>query len=176
MEVENFWVHYMQLANATPIGRNFTTQDYVKLKDKLFLGEFKFSLRGYANLSPIMPFKNWSNSSPTASLTWYDAYNKTKHNRTSNFSQATFQNVLTSVVACITLYIVRFSPHPLLEENGTFNSLVNQHFKFELENPLIKMFYMPNIEIPTDYRPDIFIYDSKIAGDLKPYITKSLVI
>jgi hypothetical protein len=175
-EVENFWVHYMNLSGTTPMGRNYTTQDYVKLNDKLFLREFQCTLRSYVSIPPIQPFSTWNKKSPTSSLVWYDAYNKTKHNRANHFASATFLNTLTAVIANLILYIVRFSPYPLLEETGTLNSLVNQHFKFELTNADIKQSYVPLLNIPSHYRKDIFIYDSKRDGDVVPYTVLPLVI
>lgn len=175
-EVENFWMHYMTLSGTNPVGRAYTTQDYVKLKDKLFLKEYQCTLRSYTAIPPIQPFVNWSSTSPTSSLVWYDAYNKTKHNRASYFSNATFFNALSAVIANVVLYIVRFSPYPLLEENGTFNSLINQHFKFELVNVDVKQFYVPILIVPPSYRKDIFIYDSRRKGDVKPYTVTPLIL
>jgi len=175
-EVENFWSYFMKLAGTAPLGRNYSTQDYVKLKDKLFLQEFQCTLRSYVSLPVIRPFLNWSSTSPTASLVWYDAYNKTKHDRANHFSDATLSNALSAVVAALVLYIVRFSPYPLLEEKGTLNSLVNQHFKFELINTDVKNSYIPLLSIPSNYRTDIFIYDSKRNGDVKPYVVNNLIL
>lgn len=175
-EVENFWSFFMNLSATSPIGRNYTTKDYVKLKDKLFLHEFQFTLRGYDSLPIIRPFLGWDIVSPTLSLNWYDAYNKTKHDRANHFSAATLSNSLSAVVAALILYIVRFSPYPLLEEKGTLNALVNQHFKFELINADIGKSYIPLLNIPSNYREDIFIYDSRRNGDTLPYTVKSLVL
>ncbi|MCX2472785.1 hypothetical protein OQZ33_00435 [Pedobacter sp. MC2016-05] len=175
-EIENFWVHYMMLSGIAPIGRNYSTQDYVKLKEKLFLNEFQFTLRSYATLAPITPFVSWSSVNPTTSLGWYDAYNKTKHNRTTHFSSATLSNAISAVVANLILYIVRFSPYPLLEDKNTFNTLVNQHFNFELTDADYKQSYIPQIEVPAHYRSDIFIYDSRRANDIKPYIVKPFIV
>lgn len=175
-EVENFWSYFMVLSATAPSGRNYTTQDYIKLKDKLFLQEFQFTLRSYVSLPVIRPFLNWNTASPTASLIWYDAYNKTKHDRANHFSAATLSNALSAVIAALILYIVRFSPYPLLEETGTLNSLVNQHFKFELLNADVKKSYVPLVDIPTNYRTDIFIYDSSRNGDIKPYTVNPLVL
>jgi len=175
-EVENFWVYYMGKANRQPFGRNYSTKDYVAINSKLFLPEFQCNLRSYAFMPPINPFMSWNSIAPTASLSWYDAYNKTKHNRASHFSSATFNNVLYATVACIVLYIVRFSPIPMFEEKGTFNSLVNQHFKFNLLNSDITSAYVPLIDVPSHFRDDIFIFDSKREGIVKPYTMRPLVL
>jgi hypothetical protein len=175
-EVENLWGYYMNLSGTKPIAKNYTTKDYVKLNDKLFLNEFQCTLRSYVSLPPIKPFENWTSTSPTASLPWYDAYNKTKHDRATHFSVATFSNALNAVIATLILYMVRFSPYPLAEETGTLSSLANQHFKFELINTEVKSSYIPLVDIPSNYRTNIFIYDSTKAGDVKPYIVKPLLL
>jgi hypothetical protein len=176
-EVENFWIYYMTNAKEPPLnGKNYTTKDYVKLRDSIFLKEYECSLYSYLNFPAFKPFGNWGSKNPTVSLPWYDAYNKTKHNRTTHFSEATFYNALQAVVANIVMYIVRFSPFPMQEDKGTFNSLVNQYFRFKLVNPDLGKSYLPLIKIPTSYRKDIFLYDSREANDLQKFIVKPFVL
>jgi|HubBroStandDraft_2_1064218.scaffolds.fasta_scaffold50434_2 hypothetical protein len=175
-EVENFLGYYMSSSGTKPIGANYTTKDYVKLRDKLFLREFKCSLRSYNTISPILPFTTWDPAKPTTSLPWYDAYNRTKHNRAGQFSAATFLNALTAVVANLVLYMVRFSPGLLLEDHGTLNSLVNQHFKFELLSPDPRKSYVALLNVPSHYRTDIFLYDSSRNGDVQPFAIDKLVL
>lgn len=176
-EVENSWVQYLTLTNTSPQnGHAYTTKDYVKLKGKLFLEQYQCTLRSFSSISPFNVFANWDASSSTQSLTWYDSYNKTKHNRTLHFSEATFGNAIQAVIANIVMYIVRFSPYSMQGESGTFNSLINQHFKFMLISPNVKDFYLPLIKVPSHYRKDIFIYNSRDAKDIQPFSVKQLVL
>jgi hypothetical protein len=176
-EVENFWTDYMLKSNTQPNnGKTYTTKDYVKLFENLFLNEYECSFQSYINISSVRPFENWSASNPTSSLTWYDAYNKTKHNRSKHFSDATFKNALLAVIANIILYIVRYGPFSITERSGTFNSLVNQHFRFNLFNPDLDKIYVPLVNVPDHYRKDIFCYDSKINNDIQPYQVNKLII
>lgn len=172
-EIENFWMHYMQISDSSAVGKNHNTKDYVKLKEKLHLHEYSFTLKGYPSIPPINPFKDWDKNSPTISLKWYDAYNKTKHNRTNNFYQATLLNTLTAVIGNIVLYIVKYGPYSISEENGIFNSIINQHFSFELENPLIGSFYIPKIKDLDNYI-EISPVDTYNYKLLLPYEIKSL--
>ncbi len=45
------------------------------------------------NLKFIKPFEDWANGN---TLTWYQDYNKVKHNRDSDFSKASFKNLTLS--------------------------------------------------------------------------------
>src|SRR6202035_1353110 len=78
-EVENYWKQYLILASVPPQPNgNFTTNQYVRLRDSLFLREFQVNLPRYAKVDAARPFMNWDVSNPTRSIRWYDAYNKTK--------------------------------------------------------------------------------------------------
>jgi hypothetical protein len=177
-EVENSWKHYMNnIANSSPINNKaFTTKDYVKLVDKLYLKEYEFSLKTYSTVPPIIPFESWKVVNPSTSLNWYDSYNKTKHNRDEHFSDATLLNCIQAVVANLVMYCVRFSPYSLFDQSNTFSSLVNQHFDVKLRNTNPVNFYLPEIELPTDTRSDLICYDSRKQGHLKPFVIKQLTI
>ena len=160
-EVENFWQYYMIQANENPIGRNYTTKDYVKLLDKLHLKDFEFTLKTYSNIPTIKPFESWNDNAPTISLAWYDAYNKTKHDRDNHFSQATLMNCINAVVANLVMHCIKFSPFPMFEQTNIFSSLINQHFNAKFNNCDPKTFYLPKLLIPEDTREDIFCFDSR---------------
>lgn len=175
-EVENFWQYYMVQANQSPINRNFNTKDYVKLFDKLHLKDFEFTLKTYSNIPSIIPFKNWNKNAPTASLVWYDAYNKTKHDRDNHFSKATLINCINAVVANLVLHCVKFSPFPMFEQTNIFSSLINQHFDAKFTNCDTKTFYLPKLEIPEGIREDLFIFDSRENSFNLPFITEPLTL
>jgi hypothetical protein len=159
-EVENFWNHYLLAAGVKALnGRSFTTKDYVKLNDKLHLPEYEFTLKAYADIPPISPFKAWSDKSPTKSLGWYDAYNKTKHDRNTFFSEATLGNCIHAVVANLVLFSTMFSPYSLFSQQDTFSSLANQHFDFELNGCQTSSFYLPLIDT-NNLHDGIQIFDS----------------
>ncbi len=175
-EVENFWQYYMVQANENPVGRNYTTKDYVKLLDKLHLKNFEFTLKTYSNIPPIKPFENWNLDAPSVSLTWYDAYNKTKHDRDNHFSKATLINCINAVVANLVMHCVKFSPYPMFEQTNMFSSLINQHFNASFDNCDSKSFYLPKIEIPEGTREDLFVFDCKQNKFDLPFITLPLYL
>jgi hypothetical protein len=174
-EVENQWKSLIDKSGATPInGRTYTTQDYVRLYSKAHLGEYRIHLRNYNSIPPIIPFCGWSSTNPTQSLSWYDSYNKTKHDRDTSFSESSLHNVLQAVVANIAMFCVRFGPIQLLQETKTLSSLVNQTFEIDLFDCDINSFYIPKLELPADTRTDLFIYDSHRNGHYGPWNTNKL--
>jgi hypothetical protein len=176
-EVENFWQYYTNLVAGTSSNRRTsTTRDYVKLVDKLYLREYQFTLNTYSAIPPVRPFQHWSSATPTASLAWYDAYNKTKHDREKHFKEATLSHCISAVVANLVLYCVKFSPFPLLEQSNAFTTLINQHFEGELVDVSYTNFYVHKIHLPADNRDDLFIYDHRRSGDHLPFTTQPLVL
>jgi hypothetical protein len=154
-EVENLWTQYMRLANVQPNCRSFTTRDYVKLLVPLHLSEYEVSFKLFNGIAPIRPFLSWSAANPTQSLRWYDSYNKTKHDRSFHFSEATLENCLWALSSTIVMFCVRYSPYPLIEGSGSLSALFNQHFSIRLKDSDPSSFYIPLINIPADYRNDL---------------------
>lgn len=176
-EVENFWKYYINKSGITPSNsRTFTTKDYVRLVDKLHLKEYEFSLKTYSSIPAIIPFGNWNATNPTTSLRWYDAYNKTKHDRDAHFSEATLLSCIEAVVANLVMYCVRFSPFPLFDQKNTFSSLINQHFDLQLINAAPEKFYLHKVELPAGAREDLICYDSIKGGDTRPFIVNPFIL
>lgn len=170
-EVENFWKYYITKSSSKPKNRkSYTTNDYVLLVDKLHLKEYQFSLKAYSKISSIIAFENWDSSNPTSSLSWYNSYNKTKHDRDSHFSEASLLNCIKAVFACLVMYCVRFSPYRLFDQSNSFSSLMNQHFDVKLVNADNRTFYIPKIELPVDTTNELICYDSIRAGHVKPFL------
>lgn len=79
-------------------------------------------------------------------MTWYDGYNKTKHNRENSFKEATLENCLNAICANIVMFCVRYSPYELIENNDICSNLINEYFSVELVSPKISSFYIPFIK------------------------------
>ena len=82
----------------------------------------------------------------TESLSWYDGYNTTKHNKADYYSKATLENCINVIVANIIMFCIRYSPYALIEENDICSNLLNEYFSVELVNPDIASFYIPAIK------------------------------
>jgi len=173
-EVENFWAQYMRLSNATPSGRSFTTNDYVKLISPLHLREYSISCKLLGNSYFVKPFSGWSSNNPTQSLPWYNAYNKTKHDRETHFSEATLENCIHAIAAVIAMFCVRHGPFSLVEGRNALSGLFIQHFGISLENPDPKSFYVPLFNAPSNIRTDLFCGSMK--DHVAPWQAKPLAI
>lgn len=175
-EIENIWNSYLIQCGQVSNRNGFTTNDYVKLKNKLFLDDFEFNLISYPELGSIRPFENWSSSNPTQSLFWYDAYNKTKHDRTNNFTKASLWNTINAIVGCLILHCVKFGPFTMFDSDNHFSSVIKQHFSGQIAIDCKETFYVPKVELNADSRTDKFVFDPKRNGLTKEYIINSLTL
>lgn len=176
-EVENLWASIFRKSNATPVnGRVFTTQDYVKLLSKAFLDEFEITFKNYGGLRKFRPYAKWSIQQPTQSLVWYDAYNKTKHDRTTYFNAATLENVMDSITAVVVMFCSKFGPFTLIKDSNSLSSIVNQHFDISLKESDPSSYYIPKIELPHGTRNDLFIYDCYQNGHQKSWNVQPLIL
>lgn len=79
-------------------------------------------------------------------MPWYDGYNKTKHNKTDYFSEASLEKCINAIAANIIMFCVRYSPYALIEEHDLCSNLVNEYFYVELLDPDISSFHIPAIK------------------------------
>lgn len=127
----------------------------MKLLAPLHLAEYEISFSLFDGLPPIRPFDGWLASSPTVTLPWYDAYNKTKHDRATYFALATLENCLCALSAAIAMFCARYSPFPLVAEQSSLSALIRQHIIIGLRDPDAASFYVPLINPPSNYRKDL---------------------
>lgn len=146
-EVENSWIYYMKLSGKYEENYVFKTRDYVKLCAPLYLKEYSIKFTRYPFEMSFSPFLNWDEGAPTASLSWYDDYNSTKHQKDAFFGRANLKNCLNALAANIILFAVRFHPDSLEKETDDCSNLINEHFKIELNNPNYQSFYIPPVII-----------------------------
>ena len=128
MEVETNLAGILRANNyVSNRGSRMNTLDYVKLLEPLQLSEYIVKFEFYPNLNEYQPFKNWSSNFPTQSILWYDAYNKTKHNREQELSSATLLRAIESVSALLILLHAQFGPyHEFWNESPLSNILVRR--------------------------------------------------
>jgi hypothetical protein len=160
-EVENYWKNFLCLAYSSAPSRGFTTNDYVELKQRLFLAEYAVRMPRYESIGPRLPFEAWSPESPTKSLVWYDAYNKTKHDRTNHFNAATLENCILAVMANVVLFSVRFGPFRLYNGAGTLPAYFNQLLSLELRSCEPTSFYVPLVVLHPNQRRDLVCYNAR---------------
>lgn len=175
-EVENQFQRYMSELNIPAIGRNYSTSDYVKLFSPLHLSEFKMHLKPYPVVGDIVPFGVWDANQPTRSLEWYDAYNKTKHNRDEHFDKATILNCIHAICATIVLFSVRHSPYAINTETSITQSLFQQLFLIKMPSLDQSSWYVPKIILPEDVRRDLFCFDGSSDRYMEPWATRLFAI
>ena len=171
-EVESYWQRHARDGGLVGNrGRSLNTSDYVRLKEALFLSEYEVTLKPYPLVMPVRPFAAWSAHNPTQSLIWYDAYNKTKHDRELHFHEASLDRCIEAVCAAITMFSVRFGPHSLVEGSSITSSHFKQLFSIALIDPDPSAFYIPYVEV-TDRREELVCGDGKVL----PWTTDPLVL
>ena len=111
MEVESSWSAVLKENGYQTSGGRFTTNDYVKLLQPMLLDAYELHLQSYTTYPAFTPYANWATASPTQSLAWYDAYNKTKHDREDNLYYATLENAISAVGAAVVMFYTQFGYH-----------------------------------------------------------------
>lgn len=108
MEVESGLSSVLSANGFT--GRNPTTREYIGLKDPMKLEGWEIALVGYPDYPPLAPFRGWAAPKTSESLGWYDAYNKTKHQREQNLPLATLGQAISAVAAAMIVAAAQFGP------------------------------------------------------------------
>jgi hypothetical protein len=127
------------------------TNDYYRTNELMKLHEYKIEFTNYPLLSVFAPFENWTSSDPTKSLEWYNAYNKVKHDRYSQFKRGCLDHCMNALSALTILLIAQYGPYNgMLKSN--FRGVVNL-----IEEPswTIEEHLVPAIRI-TDYQKEIY--------------------
>lgn len=121
-EVESAWKATLRANGASPIRGDdqWTTRDYVRLLAPMRLDEWTVSLSNHPSYAHLQPFQGWDPNKPSASLSWYDAYNKIKHDRETEIHLATLSNVINAMGAVYTMTIAQFGREHL-EETHAFH-------------------------------------------------------
>ncbi len=83
--------------------------DYKKVEHSHKLSEYHVRLPTWHGIGALRtPFSAWAQGN---SLPWYQAYNKTKHDRHSAFESATFEHMLDAVCGCLVVLSAQFYNH-----------------------------------------------------------------
>jgi hypothetical protein len=114
-EVEAHWKNILK-ANGE---KARSTKDYVKLTAPMKLGQYGVVLSYYPWIEPIFPFKGWVPNTPTKTLKWYESYNNIKHDRQTNFAEATLLSALKAVTGCYVMLCAQYGRRYLEEDGGS---------------------------------------------------------
>lgn len=116
--------------------------DFYKIESTHHLSSYRVLVPIWNEKSSIFqPFKEWK-STPT--LSWYSAYNKSKHNRQSEFSKANFKNLINAITGLLVILSSQFgkedfSPSDPVYSAGNlgyypFESAIGNFFRIEFPN------------------------------------------
>jgi len=109
-EVEAQWTGILVANNGGMPRKRLDTKSYVELRDPLRLDAYVVSCVRFEEYPAFQPFAGWDPAEPTRSLPWYDAYNKTKHDRARNFDRATLENAISALGALHVLLVAQYGP------------------------------------------------------------------
>ncbi|WP_162601604.1 hypothetical protein [Occallatibacter savannae] len=144
MEVEASWVAVLK-ANDYVRGR-YTTRDYVKLLQPMLLDRWILELRSYPRFPRMIPFHGWDPQAPTQSLDWYDAYNKTKHDREGHLLVATLGRAVNAVAAAVIMHTAQFSGGSTNATDGS-GAALRSVFNYKINSAMYtRSCYIPNAE------------------------------
>jgi len=101
-EVEAHWKNIL-LANGKRAGTKLSTYGY--LNAAMRLEEYRVAFPWYPWIRKSYPFSGWE---ANKTLAWYIAYNKVKHDRESQFKEATLKHALTAVAACFVMLCAQY--------------------------------------------------------------------
>ena len=146
MEVEASWAAVLKVNGYA--GGRFTTNDYVKLLRPMRLDSFSLRLRSYPDFPAFTPFGGWNATAPTRSLSWYDVYNQTKHNREEHLDVATIERAVHSVGAAVVMFYAQFGIGITIGEDKS--NLLRNVFTLEVD--------------PLRYPKDCYIPVPPVAG------------
>lgn len=138
---------------------DWNIQDYNKVNVSHHLDDYAVQFpywKGENNT--FKPFENWKiEKNP---LTWYQAYNKSKHNRFESFENANFENLLNAFAGLFVLITSQFNTNPFVpgtqvigiktDSDANYNYGIGQYLK---------------ISFPTDWQEDE-MYDFDWNDDL----------
>ena len=106
IEVENCFRQV--LFGNSKINGYVTMKHYSQLEPLLKLNKYEFKFI----ISPewiFKPFKDWG--AEKGSLDWYEAYNKVKHDRSTNLNKATLEHLLNEFAGLYALHLSMFGPY-----------------------------------------------------------------
>jgi hypothetical protein len=154
MEVESSWSAVLK-DNGYSAGKRFTTNDYVKLSSPMLLDGYTLSLTSYPSFPAFAPFEGWNASNPTISLSWYDAYNKTKHDREDNLNVGTLDNAVKAVGAAVVMFYAQFGLSFGTGFDDQKHSLIRSIFRIVTTDlkKYEKEYYIPNVRESGEMAP-----------------------
>ena len=120
-----------QISIDNGITRNngrFSTKDYVRFKKTLQIDRYTVRFNYIDELDDITPFKGWDKDKSTETLSWYNTYNKIKHDRINNRNKATMKEAIDSIAGFAVVLMAEFGyRNPIWEDNiGKYIKIIKE--------------------------------------------------
>ncbi len=121
--------------------------DYRKIDTTHHLSAYKIHIPIWdGSMSVLEPFKQWAGA---GELSWYQAYNQSKHDRQREFRQANLQNLLNAVAGLLTVLSAQFRTEEFAPGACLLAAEGNSYYTTEAA---LGGFF--HIEFPTDWSED----------------------
>ena len=147
-------------ANGYNVSCHVDIKDYCKLNQVMLLDQYKIKTSLWSLEQTLMPLSEWSTGH---SLTWYNFYNDSKHNRFSNFDKASFENVFKGICSLVVLLAAQF---PFMV--GRISGRSNLIFTTDEPNTLLTSDF--SIEFPTRQDSQKYSFDwNTLKCDALPF-------
>lgn len=128
--------------------------DYIKVNVTHHLSSYKVHLPIWSGKqSTIVPFEDWNRSSH---LSWYRAYNISKHDRAKGFESANFSNMLHAVSGLLALLSSQFGTQDFSPTNPVLGLDIDSYYSNMPGESAIGGYF--RVEFPNDWR-DEEMYD-----------------
>lgn len=102
---------------------NLNIEDYFKINEATKLSDYEVTCELWHPTKVFKPFQEWGDSQP---LSWYQDYNNVKHNRSSEFSKASLNNVMNAVTGVLAILYAQFDYFVITGPmaSGTWSGLI----------------------------------------------------
>jgi hypothetical protein len=117
IEIEANFKAILRTNTYSQTSRNWNMTDYVKVDKSHYLSDYTVKMPYWSGGSDIRtPFADWKNGHR---LTWYQAYNVSKHDRAQELKAATFNDVIDAFCGLSALLTAQFLFYDFGPANGT---------------------------------------------------------
>jgi hypothetical protein len=124
---------------------NWNISDYKKVNSTHHLASYKIFIPIWDGTNSCFePFKAWGGS---AGLTWYQAYNASKHDRQKEFNRANFENLLNAVAGLLVLLSSQFGTEDFSPDSTGLAVTTDTYYS---TSPALGGFF--HIEFPNDWQ------------------------
>ncbi|RLC26582.1 MAG: hypothetical protein DRH37_11570 [Deltaproteobacteria bacterium] len=128
--------------------RNWNIHNYKIVNKTHHLASYKVYIPIWDGEKSIFkPFAQWGDT--TTELSWYQAYNRSKHDRKIAFKESNFGNLLNAVTGLLVLLSSQFGTQDFTPENTTLSVSIDSYYATE---PALGGFF--HIEFPSDWREE----------------------